>query len=399
MALPLLLLSLLARAAWSLPAYHAPLLSGSSPTAVPGEYVVVLNSKLRQYAVSDHIARVRALIARDGNGSALTYVYAIGNFNGYAAKLSDGARERLRAMKEVAYVEYNQKYSTQQSCSLQTDATWGIVRTTYRDLPTVFDYSYGPGDGTGVNVYIIDTGIETTHPDFGGRAIWGVDYVNNPSPKTDLNGHGTHVAGTVMSNTYGLAKKATAIAVRVLDENGSGYMEDIISGIDWVAGQHTSGKKSVATMSLSGLKSDAMNSAVDAAVAAGVNFMVAAGNNKQNACNYSPASSSLSVAVMASDSTDKFATFSNYGPCAHIIAPGVAITSTWLDGGISTISGTSMATPHVAGVVAKYLSSQSTVPTPATVKAWLTSVATSDKITNIPNTFPTTNKLVFRDCL
>ncbi|KAL5502273.1 hypothetical protein EMCRGX_G009019 [Ephydatia muelleri] len=228
-------------------------------------------------------------------------------------------------MPEVAYVEYNQKVHTMQSCTLQTGATWGIVRTTSRNLPTVSDYSYGPTDGTDVNVYIIDTGIQTSHPDFGGRAIWGIDFVDDPSPMADQNGHGTHVAGTVMSNTYGVAKKATAIAVRVLDENGSGTNDNVIRGINWVASQHRAGKKSVAN-----------------------------------------------VTVMASDSTDKFSTFSNYGTCAHIIAP--------------------------AGVVAKYLSSQSTVPTPASVKAWLTSNATSGKITNVP-TSTTPNKLLFQQCL
>eukprot|EP00731_Ephydatia_muelleri_P006084 Em0003g332a len=380
------------------PSYQAPLLSGSSRNAIPGEYIVILNEKLSSIDVTDHLTVARKLVTEYGNGSSLTAVYAVGKFNGYAAKLNDKLRDMLRSMPEVAYVEYNQKVHTMQSCTLQTGATWGIVRTTSRNLPTVSDYSYGPTDGTGVNVYVIDTGIQTSHPDFGGRAIWGIDYVDNPSPKTDLNGHGTHCAGTVMSNTYGVAKKATAIAVRVLDENGSGTTAGVISGINWVAGQHSSGKKTVGSMSLGGGKSTSLNNAVDAAVTAGVNFAVAAGNEYQDACNVSPASASKCVTVMASDSTDKFATFSNYGTCAHIIAPGVKITSTWINSGINTISGTSMATPHVAGVMAKYLSSQSTVPTPASVKAWLISNATSGKITNVP-TSTTPNKLLFQQCL
>ncbi|KAL5502275.1 hypothetical protein EMCRGX_G009021 [Ephydatia muelleri] len=341
----------------------APLLSEALHDSIPGEYIVILNQQLSSKNVTDHLTVARKLVTEYGNGSSLTAVYGVGKFNGYAAKLNDKLRDLLRSMPEVAYVEYNQKVHTMQSCTLQTGATWGIVRTTSRNLPTVSDYSYGPTDGTDVNVYIIDTGIQTSHPDFGGRAIWGIDFVDDPSPMADRNGHGTHVAGvftlmpwtqlvpcsdvlvamislfyayvrtvqvvalrwTVMSNTYGVAKKATAIAVRVLDEIGSGTNDNVIRGINWVAGQHRAGKKSVAN-----------------------------------------------VTVMASDSTDKFATFSNYGTCAHIIAP--------------------------AGVVAKYLSSQSTVPTPASVKAWLTSNATSGKITNVP-TSTTPNKLVFKPCL
>ncbi|KAL5502356.1 hypothetical protein EMCRGX_G009111 [Ephydatia muelleri] len=301
------------------------LVSEALHDSIPGEYIVILNQQLSSKNVTDHLTVARKLVTEYGNGSSLTAVYGVGKFNGYAAKLNDKLRDMLRSMPEVAYVEYNQKVHTMQSCTLQTGATWGIVRTTSRNLPTVSDYSYGPTDGTDVNVYIIDTGIQTSHPDFGGRAIWGRDFVDDPSPMADQNGHGTHVAGTVMSNTYGVAKKATAIAVRVLDENGSGTNDNVIRGINWVASQHRAGKKSVAN-----------------------------------------------VTVMASDSTDKFATFSNYGTCAHITAP--------------------------AGVVAKYLSSQSTVPTPAGVKAWLTSNATSGKITNVP-TSTTPNKLLFQQCL
>ncbi|KAL5502346.1 hypothetical protein EMCRGX_G009101 [Ephydatia muelleri] len=335
----------------------APLLSEALHDSIPGEYIVILNQQLSSKNVTDHLTVARKLVTEQRR----IQDFWKGGSNNYIHKR--GLRDMLRSMPEVAYVEYNQKVHTMQSCTLQTGATWGIVRTTSRNLPTVSDYSYGPTDGTDVNVYIIDTGIQTSHPDFGGRAIWGIDFVNDPSPMADQNGHGTHVAGvftlmpltqlvpcsdvlvamislfyayvrtvqvvalrwTVMSNTYGVAKKATAIAVRVLDENGSGTNDNVIRGINWVASQHRAGKKSVAN-----------------------------------------------VTVMASDSTDKFATFSNYGTCAHITAP--------------------------AGVVAKYLSSQSTVPTPASVKAWLTSNATSGKITNVP-TSTTPNKLLFQQCL
>eukprot|EP00731_Ephydatia_muelleri_P006094 Em0003g342a len=294
----------------------APLLSEALHDSIPGEYIVILNQQLSSKNVTDHLTVARKLITEYGNGSSLTAVYGVGKFNGYAAKLNDKLRDLLRSMPEVAYVEYNQKVHTMQSCTLQTGATWGIVRTTSRNLPTVSDYSYGPTDGTDVNVYIIDTGIQTSHPDFGGRAIWGIDFVDDPSPMADRNGHGTHVAGVftlmpwtqlvpcsdvlvaMISLFYAYVRTVQVVALRWTVMSNT--LCNVIRGINWVAGQHRAGKKSVAN-----------------------------------------------VTVMASDSTDKFATFSNYGTCAHIIAP--------------------------AGVVAKYLSSQSTVPTPASVKAWLTS--------------------------
>ncbi|KAL5479482.1 hypothetical protein EMCRGX_G023009 [Ephydatia muelleri] len=391
-----LLLSL--RPSWGLPPYQAPLILGTPEDTIPGEYIVVLSSKLSVKEVTNHIEHASAIIAEEGDESALIDIYNIGNFKGYAAKLTDRVRDHLRSMNEIVYIESNEKVHAD-NCTLQTVATWGIVRTTYRNLPTIAEYSYETDGGNGVNVYIIDTGIETTHPDFEGRAKWGVDFVDDPSPMTDLHGHGTHVAGTVMSNTYGVAKKATAIAVRVLNENGSGTKSGVISGINWVAAQHTPGKKSVANMSLGGSSSAVEDAAVDAAVELGVNFVVSAGNSNTDACSQSPASASQCVTVMASDSSDKFAIFSNYGTCTDIIAPGVKITSTWLEGGINTISGTSMASPHVAGVVAKYLSSQSTVPSPANVKAWLINNASTNKISNVPTTLPTPNKLLFMDCL
>ena len=207
------------------------------------------------------------------------------------------------------------------------------------------------------------------HNDFERRAIWGFDSVDNPSPETDENGHGTHVAGTVMSKTYGLAKAATAVAVRVLGADGSGSYAGVIAGVNFVA-KDGKGKKAVANMSLGGGKSAAMNNAVAAAVKAGIPFVVAAGNEAQDACNVSPASEPSAITVMCSNSADNFCSFSNYGRCTDMIAPGQSITSTWINGPFSdnTISGTSMSAPHVAGVAAKIISASSSAMTPAQVR-------------------------------
>lgn len=382
----------------------APLLScEDAKTRVDGEYIFVLHETVTDKEKERHIAEVKKLLLSSGNSSHLMSNYTINDFKGYSAKLlDDGLRDKIRLMPEVKYVECSQIVHTYQSnadCTNQKGATWGIVRTTYRDKPTVDDYSYNAAAaGENVKVYVIDTGIFTQHPDFEGRAEWGVDFVDSPSPRDDLNGHGTHCAGTVMSKTWGIAKKATAIAVRVLDQNGSGTTKGVIDGINWVADQHSSGAKTVASMSLGGSKSTSLNNAVDSAVSKGVNFAVAAGNEAQDACNTSPASASNCVSVMASDESDQFADFSNYGRCAHIIAPGVDITSTWNNGGTKTISGTSMATPHVAGVMAKYLSSQSTTSSPKEVKDWLINNATPNKINGVP-TSRTPNLLLFMDCV
>jgi subtilisin family serine protease len=384
----------------------APLLAEHSPTRVPGEYVVIFDEQVSDDEVTTHLFTVRNLMSYHGNGTnVLMNEYHIGKFRGYGAKMDDKLRDIVRTMNHVQYVECSQYYHTMQDpCALQTGATWGIVRTTFVNLPTPEDYtmySYTTGAGEGVQIYIIDTGIYTQHRDFSGRAVWGADFVDTPSPRTDLNGHGTHVAGTVMSDTWGLAKKGTAIAVRVLDQNGSGTTDGVIGGINWTAGQHSPGKKSVANMSLGGGKSNALNDAVDAAVVAGVNFAVAAGNEAQSACNVSPASATNCVTVGASDIGDRFAGFSNYGNCENIIAPGVDITSTWLNGGTNTISGTSMAAPHVAGVMAKYLSDLPSSTTPFQLTDIIVKEASEGKVSGLtgPVKGSTPNLLIFKECL
>jgi len=243
-------------------------------------------------------------------------------------------------------------------------------------------YIYPPGSGAGVTSYIIDTGIYIEHAELAGRAIWGVNYVDTQNQ--DCNGHGTHVAGTVAGTTYGVAKKAEVVAVKVLNCAGSGSYAGVISGIDWTANDHIAKKnKATANMSLGGSFSAATNAAVKAAVEAGVTFAIAAGNSDANACNYSPASEPLAITVGATDigaegaaQVDIRSSFSNFGTCVDIFAPGSDITSAWIGGttAIRTISGTSMAAPHVCGVATLILEANPTF-TPAQVETAMHAVA------------------------
>jgi len=272
-----------------------------------------------------------------------------------------------------------------QSCSVQTSATWGLDRISEVALNLDERYVYPTGAGVGVTAYIVDTGIEITHPDFQDRAEWGANFADQDN--TDCNGHGTHVAGTVAGQTYGVAKGANLVAVKVLDCSGSGTWEGVVSGIQYVASEHKKRKTaSVANMSLGGGKAQVVNDAVTAAIAAGVTFAVAAGNNDGEACLVSPASTPTAITVGATtvanvngQQIDDRAYFSNYGTCVTLLAPGQMIASDWLDGTVKVISGTSMASPHVAGAAAAYLSAN-LAATPAQVKAYLSQQATEDVI-------------------
>jgi len=263
--------------------------------------------------------------------------------------------------------------------STQSSATWGLARVSETKNTQGSTYIYNATAGSGVDVYVIDTGIATTNVDFGGRATFVYNAITN-EPSEDLNGHGTHCAGTVGGTTYGIAKKVSLKAVKVLDEAGSGSITGVVAGVNYVTKAATSsGRPSVASMSLGGGASSSLDSAVANSIAAGIVYAVAAGNEDTNACNGSPARVSTAVTVGATDNTDTRASFSNYGTCVDIFAPGVSITSDWIGTTTSTktISGTSMATPHVAGVLALHLASTSTKLTPAQSAKWLVSVAES----------------------
>jgi subtilisin family serine protease len=265
---------------------------------------------------------------------------------------------------------------------------WGLDRIDQHNLPLSKTYTYA-GGASEVHAYIIDTGIQTTHPEFGGRATVAFDALGGSGQ--DCNGHGTHVAGTVGSTTFGVAKSAQLHAVRVLNCAGSGSNSGVIAGINWVAAHSV--HPAVANMSLGGGFSSSLNSAATNLVNSGVFLAVAAGNSNANACSYSPASASGVFTTAASDKTDTRASFSNFGNCVEGYAPGVAIKSTWLNNGTNTISGTSMATPHITGVGALYKGDHSDASA-ATIISFIQSTATQNVIrSNHPST---PNRLLFK---
>jgi aqualysin 1 len=357
----------------------APLLLAEQGTEVPGEYIVALRAGANPRAIARFV------------GAKPHHVYAAA-LNGFAVTLSAEQLRLLRGNPAVAYVEQN---ATVQATTLQTGATWGLDRIDQANLPLSTTFSY-TATGLGVNAYIVDTGIRLTHTDVLGRATSGFDAVDGGSAD-DCNGHGTHVAGTVGGTVHGVAKAASLIAVRVLDCAGSGTTAGVIAGVDWVAANHV--KPAVANMSLGGGANASLDSAVKNAVAQGVTFVVAAGNGNflgiaRPACNYSPARVPEAVTVGATTSTDARASYSNYGTCVDLFAPGSSITSAWYtsDTATNTISGTSMAAPHVAGVAALYLQGNPTA-TPATVSTAIVSGATTGKVTSPGSGSP--NRLLF----
>ena len=364
---------------------------------IPGQYIVVLRAPVLGAGASPAAAtadaaevtrladkRVREL------GGTLRVAYAR-VFRGYAASgLSEAAVRTLRASPDVAYVEQDQ---VMHASATQSGATWGIDRIDQRALPLSGTYTY-TSTGSGVRAYIIDTGIQTSHPQFGGRASAVYDAVGDGRNGQDCNGHGTHVAGTVGSSTYGVAKGAYLRAVRVLSCSGSGSNSGVIAGINWVAQNHIA--PAVANLSLGGGASTAVDQAINALATSGVFVAVAAGNEGQDACNVSPARAANATTVAASTRTDARATYSNYGGCVDLYAPGSSITSTWIGSSTNTISGTSMATPHVAGVAALYKATYGDAPF-GTIRSWLTSNATANVITGNPSGTP--NLLLYKGAL
>ncbi|QFZ17986.1 S8 family peptidase [Saccharothrix syringae] len=292
--------------------------------------------------------------------------------NGFTVSLPEQAAKRLAANPAVEYVEQDQVFTTQ---ATQSNAPWGLDRIDQRNLPLSTTYNY-TSTGSGVNVYVIDTGVRISHTTFGGRARNGYDAVENDSVAQDGNGHGTHVAGTIAGSTYGVAKGATVYGVRVLNDAGSGTTADVVEGIDWVTNNHV--KPAVANMSLGGGASSTIDAAVRRSIAAGVTYAIAAGNSNANASNYSPARVTEAITVGATTSTDARASYSNYGSVVDIFAPGSSILSSWNtgDSATNTISGTSMATPHVAGAAARYLQNNRSA-TPAQVQSYLVGQATT----------------------
>ena len=352
----------------------APLaVSTARNTPIPGDYIVTLRDD-----VGDVAAAAQSIAGL--HRGTLKHVYKSA-LKGFAVQnITEAAAAAIATDPRVVRVEADQVMT---AIASQSPATWGLDRVDQRTLPGDNTYIYN-NDGSNVTVYIIDTGINFTHTDFGGRASKGIDEVTSGGSAADCNGHGTHVSGTVGGATYGIAKNVQLVAVRVLNCQGSGTTSGVIAGIDWVTANRV--RPAAANMSLGGGFSATLNQAVARSTAAGVTYAVAAGNSAANACNSSPSSEPSAITVGATDATDRFASFSNFGSCVDINAPGVNITSDWYNSNTATntISGTSMASPHVAGAAALYLSANPSA-TPAEVSAALASNATSGAISGVPS--------------
>lgn len=338
--------------------------------AIPGRYIVVFKDSVANPAAE-------AANAMRGSGGQLQFVYSAA-LKGFSATLPDAALQGILNNPAVAYVEQDQTVSL---VEVESGATWGLDRIDQADRPldTLYNYNY---TGAGVNAFIIDTGIRADHVEFSGRMIGGYSAVSDNNGTNDCNGHGTHVAGTVGGTTWGVAKEVKLSPVRVLDCRGSGTISGVIAGIDWVANDGP--RPAVANMSLGGGKSTSLNAAVAGAVGKTVTMVVAAGNSGADACNYSPASEPSAITVGATTSGDVRASYSNYGACVDIFAPGSSITSAWNTGSAATntISGTSMASPHVTGVAA--LAAQANPgASPAAIASFIVANATSNRLASV----------------
>jgi subtilisin family serine protease len=360
----------------------------AAPGAIAGSYLVVLKGDVVGTAGSRAAGtavpgRASALAARYGGSVSQVFSAAL---TGFAAKMTPAQAARLAADPAVAYVEQDRVIRLE---ATQTNAPWGLDRIDQRARPLNGTFTY-PTTASTVRAYIIDTGIRTTHSQFGGRATWGTNTVD--SNNTDCNGHGTHVAGTVGGSTYGVAKAVRLIAVKVLNCAGSGSVTSVVNGINWVRANAV--RPAVANMSLGGGASSTIDNAVANATAAGITFAVAAGNSSANACNSSPARAPSAITVGASTSSDARASFSNFGSCVDIFAPGQSIASAWRtsDTATNTISGTSMASPHVAGAAALVLAANPGLSA-SQVASNLVANATNGALSNVGSGSP--NRLLF----
>ncbi|PWU53416.1 serine protease [Micromonospora sp. S4605] len=360
----------------------------ASPTAISGSYLVVLRPDAAGAAGT---AAARAAVPERASALTRRYGGSVGDvysaaLTGFSARMTATQAGRLAADPAVAYVEQDQVLTVQ---ATQSNPPWGLDRIDQRNLPLSRSFTY-PSTASNVRAYIIDTGIRTTHSQFGGRATWGTNTVD--SNNTDCNGHGTHVAGTVGGSTYGVAKQVRLIAVKVLNCSGSGSTTSVVNGVNWVTANAV--RPAVANMSLGGGASSAIDNAVANSINSGVSYAVAAGNSSANACNYSPARTPAAITVGSTTSSDARSSFSNYGSCVDVFAPGSGILSAWRtsDTASNTISGTSMASPHVAGAAALVLSANPSW-SPSQVSSYLTSNVTTGKVTNPGSGSP--NRLLF----
>ncbi|KAJ5795137.1 hypothetical protein N7457_001736 [Penicillium paradoxum] len=403
----------------------APILSSMTAKEIPDSYIVVFKKHVDPKLASDHHSWVQDLhTAQTGRMelkkrslfdfdfeafTGLKHTFHIaGSLVGYAGHFHEDVIEQVRRHPDVEYIEKDSEVHHMTDPSVEKNAPWGLARISHRESLSFGNfnkYLYAEEGGEGVDAYVIDTGTNVDHVDFEGRATWG-QTIPQGDEDEDGNGHGTHCSGTIAGKKYGVAKKANVYAVKVLRSNGSGTMSDVVKGVEWAAEAHIKKSKkgdkkfkgSVANMSLGGGSSRTLDLAVNAAVDAGIHFAVAAGNDNADACNYSPAAAEKAVTVGASTLADERAYFSNYGKCTDIFAPGLNILSTWVGSkyATNTISGTSMASPHIAGLLAYYVSlapakdSAFAVAdvTPKQLKAALINVATQGTLTDMPSDTP-----------
>ncbi|GAA2583095.1 S8 family serine peptidase [Actinomadura fulvescens] len=361
------------------------ILNAQAARPVKGSYIVTLKDTetLRQEGVQ---REARRLTRKYAGNVGFVYQRAV---RGFQALLSEEKAERLAANPAVKSVEQDVQVTA--SDVQQNPPSWGLDRLDQKAVPLSRTYTYDTA-ASNVTAYIVDTGIMTSHADFGGRAKSGYDFVDKDADATDCNGHGTHVAGTVGGAAHGVAKGVKLVGVRVLSCTGSGSTAGVIAGVDWVTAN--AAKPAVANMSLGGGVSSTLDAAVERAVASGVTFAVAAGNDNKNACNASPARTPGALTVGATTSADARASFSNYGSCLDLFAPGAGIVSSWIggDSATRTASGTSMASPHVAGAAALVLAGNPGY-TPAQVGSALTSAASTGTVTGPGSGSP--NRLLF----
>lgn len=403
----------------------APILSSMTAKDIPDSYIIVFKEHVDQSTASAHQSwlqevhtahtgrmelKKRSVFDADLEAfMGLKHTFHVaGSLMGYAGHFHEDVIEQIRRHPDVDYIEKDSEVRTMTDGVVEKNAPWGLARISHRESLSFGNfnkYLYAEEGGEGVDAYVIDTGTNIKHVDFEGRATWGQTIPQGDADE-DGNGHGTHCSGTIAGKKFGVAKKANVYAVKVLRSNGSGTMSDVVKGVEWAAEAHIKKSKkgdkkfkgSVANMSLGGGSSRTLDLAVNAAVDAGIHFAVAAGNDNADACNYSPAAAEKAVTVGASTLADERAYFSNYGKCTDIFAPGLNILSTWVgsEHATNTISGTSMASPHIAGLLAYYVSlapakdSAFAVAdvTPKQLKAALISVATEGTLTDIPSDTP-----------
>ncbi|KAL7267679.1 hypothetical protein RUND412_009722 [Rhizina undulata] len=359
-------------------------------TTVADNYIIVMKDTVDTETFQNHRAWAAGLHANrltrrdDASLTGIKHNYTFDTMKGYSGAFDAATIAAINARDEVDFVEPDSIMTTLELIAQENVPSWGIARISQRSDADETTYFFDTSAGNNVTAYVIDTGVNTAHVEFGGRATFGANFADNVD--TDEVGHGTHVSGTIAGTTFGVAKNASIIAVKVLGADGSGTNSGVIAGVQWAANDASTkgaSNTSVANMSLGGSFSAALNRAVAAAIASGMTFCVAAGNDDENAATSSPASVSTAITVGASDETDARAFFSNFGSSVDVFAPGLDITSAWIGNTTAnnTISGTSMATPHVVGLVA-YLIGLEGLSGSSAITARIKSLATTGVVTH-----------------